>query len=67
MQRADAPIFWERCEANATVTLDLDKRGEFDIWKIRHPRAIISLYPQSANGVTYLCDKHDELMQEVLS
>jgi len=66
MHRADAPIFWERCEANATVILYPIGRKEFDAWKSEHPRSIISLYPASGENKTYLCDKHDEMIAEVI-
>jgi len=66
MQRADAPIFWERCENNATYVMDRMDVLAFDEWKSEHPRAIIGLYPASGNGCVYLCDKHEEIVLEVL-
>lgn len=62
MARADAPIFWERCETNATEKIDPGERTRFDQYLAEHPKSIIMLYP----GPTYLCGTHAEIMRECL-
>ena len=67
MVLGEPPHWWERCETNATVNMGPEERNDFAAWFRMHPKAIINLYPASGNGSTYLCDKHDAMIQEVLS
>lgn len=66
MVRADAPVFWERCETPATENLGRRDMGEavrFLQWFEDHPRAIITLYP---GMYLYLCDTHLHHIREMM-
>lgn len=66
MARADAPVFWERCEQWATWKGeqaggdDIGEAVRFRQYLADHPKAIIMLYP----GPLYLCDTHLDVMRE---
>lgn len=60
--RADAPVFWEECQTDATIELEVDLIDEFNKWLTRHPNAIVMLRP----GRIHLCDTHHEHIVEIL-
>jgi hypothetical protein len=64
MARADAPIFWERCETHATEVLGIKEVDLFHTWMEDNPKAIIRLYPH-VGGKVYLCDTHTSLIREL--
>jgi len=60
MAKADAPIFHERCEQNATEIVSEEVVERFKIWQDDHKDHIIYLYP----GTPYLCDVHAGIIKE---
>jgi hypothetical protein len=63
MARADAPIFWEECEQDATVQLQVDQIDAFNQWTKDHPHGIIMMRP----GRMYVCDTHEKLVDEIIT
>ena len=60
MAKADPPVFWERCETNATGILTQELLEGFYLWQQTHPQNIVRLYP----GTPSLCDTHLADIQE---
>lgn len=62
LARADAPVFWEECETEATERADHGEAVRIRQWIEDHPAAIIRVQP----GPLYLCDTHLATWREVL-
>jgi hypothetical protein len=54
LARADAPIFWEKCEQLATEKIDIGEADRMHQWMDDHPRHTIMI----PRGPVYLCDAH---------
>ena len=61
--RADAPVFWEDCEQNATGKLSGAEIYAFRLWREQHPKAIIIVW---AKENAYLCDAHLRTVKEAI-
>ena len=62
MAKADAPVFWERCETLATTMHEMDSEvvQKHIQFQQEHPKSIVMLYP---GNFVYLCDTHLELLK----
>ena len=61
MARADAPVFWEECEQDATHQAEVDELDDWNAWVQASPNAVIALRP----GRIYFCDSHRKFIEEV--
>jgi hypothetical protein len=63
--QADAPVFWEDCETNATNQLTVEEGVAFAEWRLDHPKAIIRTTSFTLRN-NYLCDAHRSIINECI-